>query len=98
VFSGEAMRRIRAVEPAAKAIVLLRDPVERAYSHYLNDVREGLEQGTFPQAIRWTKPLSRAARSHGICSAARSSGASLGRSSPGGRGLHCAACSSRASR
>ena len=52
VFSAEAMRRIRAVEPAAKAIVVLRDPVERAYSHYLNDVREGLEKRTFPQAIR----------------------------------------------
>jgi len=52
MFSAEAMHRIRQVEPTSKAIVLLRDPVDRAYSHYLNDVREGLEKRTFLQAIR----------------------------------------------
>jgi hypothetical protein len=37
--------------PTCKIIVILRDPVERAYSHYLNDVREGVENRTFDEAI-----------------------------------------------
>lgn len=52
LFHADALERIRAVEPDAKAIVVLRDPVDRAYSHYLNDVRAGTESRTFGQAIR----------------------------------------------
>ena len=32
-------------------MITLREPVERAYSHYWNHVREGFEQRTFLQAI-----------------------------------------------
>jgi sulfotransferase family protein len=37
--------------PAARIIVLLRDPVDRAYSHYHHEVRLGFETLTFEQAI-----------------------------------------------
>jgi len=52
VFHEDCMLRIRDVSPGARLIVVLRDPVERAYSHYLNDVREGLETRTFLDAVR----------------------------------------------
>lgn len=52
MFHEDSMRRIRAVSPHARMIVILRDPVQRAYSHYLNDVREGLETRTFEEAVK----------------------------------------------
>ncbi len=52
VFHEDCMLRIRDVSPDARLIVILRDPVDRAYSHYLNDVREGLETRTFLDAVR----------------------------------------------
>lgn len=47
-----AARRIHACCPDARIIILLRDPVERAYSHYLMDVREGLQHKGFLEALR----------------------------------------------
>ena len=43
--------RIHEKVPHAKIIILLREPVGRAYSHYLNDVREGTEKRPFLQAV-----------------------------------------------
>src|SRR5690606_19343056 len=34
-----------------RIIIMLREPVQRAYSHYLNDVREGYEKRPFLTAI-----------------------------------------------
>jgi hypothetical protein len=42
---------IKDVSPDAKVVIMLRDPISRAHSHYLNDVREGIESRTFEQAI-----------------------------------------------
>jgi len=42
---------IKRASPEAKIIVMLREPVARAYSHYWNDVREGFERRSFRQAI-----------------------------------------------
>ncbi len=39
------------VVPEASILIMLRDPVERAYSQYWNDVREGLEKRSFPDAL-----------------------------------------------
>jgi hypothetical protein len=44
-------RRIRAQVPQAKVAVILRDPVERAYSHYLMDYREGSQSKPFYEAL-----------------------------------------------
>ena len=41
--------RIREQSPRARILIMLRDPVERAYSQYWNDVREGLETAVVPR-------------------------------------------------
>ncbi|MCY4252486.1 MAG: sulfotransferase [Thaumarchaeota archaeon] len=49
-----AMRRIAAVTPEARIVALVRDPIDRAYSHYRMNVvaRPDVEEGmTFAQAI-----------------------------------------------
>jgi hypothetical protein len=51
LWSSEAPHRIRQVAPDARAIAILRDPVQRAFSHFLNDVREGFETRSFEEAI-----------------------------------------------
>ena len=52
LWSPAAADRIRQEEPNARIIAVLRDPIERAYSHYWNDVREGLEKQPFEAALR----------------------------------------------
>lgn len=37
--------------PGAKIVIMLRDPLERAYSNYWNDVREGIEHRSFAEAV-----------------------------------------------
>ncbi len=44
--------RIRENHPDARILVMLRDPVERAYSHWRNQVREGRESLPFLDACR----------------------------------------------
>jgi hypothetical protein len=44
--------RIKNVLPEARLVVLLRNPAERAVSHYFHNVRAGREVRTFDQAIR----------------------------------------------
>lgn len=46
-----APSNIRLMLPNAKLLVLVREPVDRAYSHYLHTVRIGYEQLTFEEAI-----------------------------------------------
>lgn len=48
----EVPARIRAVAPDAKIVVMVRNPVERAHSHYLFKRRFRLEGRTFSDAIR----------------------------------------------
>jgi hypothetical protein len=65
----ETAGRIDAFSPGSYAIVILRDPVERAFSHYLNDVRDSHERRPFdatlpeerpgPKSLRWGDPLIR---------------------------------------
>ncbi|MFH5824411.1 sulfotransferase [Georgenia sp. AZ-5] len=61
VLSGEASpyyvwdpriaQRVRELAPEVRAILLLRDPVERAWSHYQERVGNGLEPLAFPEAL-----------------------------------------------
>lgn len=51
LWDGQAAERIKRVAPAASILIILRDPVERAYSQYWNDVREGLEHRPFLEAL-----------------------------------------------
>lgn len=51
MFHPLAARRIRQAVPDARLIVLLRNPVDRAYSHYHHTVRIGRETLSFEDAI-----------------------------------------------
>lgn len=51
LWEETAPGRIRRSVPEAKIIVLLRDPIERAYSHYLMDVRAGRQREPFYEAL-----------------------------------------------
>ncbi len=49
----EVPERIHQVAPQAKIIIMLRDPVARAHSHYLMDFREGVVDQ--PLSVEWLK-------------------------------------------
>jgi len=51
VLHPYAPERVRALVPGARLVVLLRDPVDRAYSHYQHEVSLGREPLTFEEAL-----------------------------------------------
>jgi hypothetical protein len=51
LWDSQAAERIKHAVPEAKILIMLRDPVDRAYSHYWNDLREGLERRSFLEAL-----------------------------------------------
>jgi Sulfotransferase family len=51
LWHPEVPKRIRAEIPEAKIAIILRDPVERAFSHYLMDYREGAQNQPFYEAL-----------------------------------------------
>jgi hypothetical protein len=51
LFFPQAAARAAALVPDAKIIVLLRDPVQRAFSHHRYAMRLGIETLPFPEAI-----------------------------------------------
>lgn len=51
IFHPHAPGRIARLLPHAKFILLLRDPVDRAYSHYNHEIRKGAETLSFAEAI-----------------------------------------------
>lgn len=58
LWCPEAPERIRAVSPDARIIIILRDPVERAYAQYLMDYSEGAIHEPFYEALLrdWNRP------------------------------------------
>ncbi len=48
LYCTEALARIRAYNPAMKVIVLLRNPIDRAYSQWVMQVEMGKEIRAFP--------------------------------------------------
>jgi hypothetical protein len=52
LWSAEAPARIHAADPDARIVVMLRDPVERAWAHYWHAVREGFERRSFLRTVR----------------------------------------------
>ena len=52
LYSREAAQRIRELLPSAKLMVCLREPVDRAFSDYLDLVKNGRFEGTFAQALQ----------------------------------------------
>jgi hypothetical protein len=51
LFYPDAAKRAAQVVPQARLIVLLRNPVDRAYSHYHHQIRKGREALGFEEAI-----------------------------------------------
>ena len=51
LFYPLAPKRVRRIVPGAKLVALLRNPVDRAYSHYYHEVRRGTEDASFEEAI-----------------------------------------------
>jgi hypothetical protein len=51
VWDPRIAQRVHAQAPGVRAIMLVRDPVERAWSHYQERVENGVEPLTFEQAL-----------------------------------------------
>ena len=51
LFSKSAAREIKSKIPQAKIIIILRNPIERAYSHYLMNIQGGISKQSFIDAI-----------------------------------------------
>jgi Sulfotransferase domain len=66
LWHPDVPHRIRTQVPDAKIAILLRDPVERAHSHYLMDYREGVQDLDFYDAL--VHDLSRREKGWGISS------------------------------
>ena len=52
IYNKEVPQRIKEFNPEAKFIFILRNPIDRAYSHYWNSVRYGYENLSFEEAIK----------------------------------------------
>ncbi len=52
LFHPHAAKRVASLLPRIKLIVLLRNPIDRAYSHYQHTVRRGKEDLSFEDAIQ----------------------------------------------
>jgi hypothetical protein len=64
LWHPEVPRRIHDVAPEASILIILRDPVERAYSHYLMDYREGVQHLPFYEAL--LEDINRAEKGWGV--------------------------------
>ncbi len=64
LWCPEAPARIHRAIPGAKIVILLRDPVERAYSHYLMNLREGLQRRPLFEALQ--EDFNRRAKGWGV--------------------------------
>ena len=53
LYSGEAAHNIFNYNPSAKIVVLLRNPIQRAYSHYLMALKYGFTDRDFITAIKY---------------------------------------------
>jgi hypothetical protein len=51
LFHPQAAERVAALMPRAKLIAVLRNPVDRAFSHYQHEVALGREQLSFEEAL-----------------------------------------------
>lgn len=52
LWDAQTPFRIHAENPDAKIVIILRDPIARAYSQYLKDFREGWQELPFHETIR----------------------------------------------
>jgi hypothetical protein len=55
ILNLNALQRIKNILPNVKLILMLRNPVDRAYSHYQHSVKSGHEELSFPKALEAEK-------------------------------------------
>ncbi|MEK8106136.1 sulfotransferase [Micromonospora sp. M12] len=65
LFHPSVPARVAATLPQARFVALLRDPVQRAYSHYLHTRSYGVEPLSFADALDAEERLARATRAAG---------------------------------
>lgn len=70
LFHPHAAARMGAALPTTRFVVLVRDPVERAFSHYLHTLRTGDEPLGFEEAVAAEPQRMRRAEERGLDSAA----------------------------
>ena len=51
IFHPDAARRVRLVLPDVKIVALLRNPIDRACSHYMHEIKNGTESLSFEDAV-----------------------------------------------
>jgi hypothetical protein len=56
MFHSHAIRRLHEMLPDTKIIVMLRDPVKRAISHYSHELAKGWETADLAEAVRLEEP------------------------------------------
>ena len=64
LWHPQAASRIKRAVPDARILIILRDPIERAFSHYLMDYREGMQHEPFYDALR--RDIARTAKGWGV--------------------------------
>ncbi len=64
LYSKEAAKNIQSKFSEGKIIMILRNPVERAFSHFLMDLKSGLETGSFLEAFK--KDMAKSNKGWGI--------------------------------
>ena len=65
LYSSKAAENIKLQIPDAKIIMVLRNPIERAYSHYLMDLRDGFTSLPFKKALEADRATIR--KGWGLC-------------------------------
>jgi hypothetical protein len=53
IYEPRFLERVKAYNPSIKVIIILRNPVDRAYSHWAMEVRLGRESLPFEEALRF---------------------------------------------
>lgn len=66
LYVANAAREIKQLQENAKIIMILRNPVDRAYSHYWTSVRDGVEPLSFEEALEAEPERKRQNRWHGL--------------------------------
>jgi hypothetical protein len=64
--SAAAAQRIRRFNPNARIIIVLRNPIDRAYSQYWNHVRDNMESLSFEEALQAEPERIREGKWHGF--------------------------------
>lgn len=64
LWHPQVASRIKRAVPDARILIILRDPIERAFSHYLMDYREGMQHEPFYAALR--RDMARTAKGWGV--------------------------------